>query len=294
MPKPMAPDAAPGPLRLPKPEEHPDLFAPATVRCTRPTGLRPPPRPGFQVRLPQPAWWKRPSGWIVPLAAILALLAVMVARLPQEEIFPPVDGNLPVIVVDAGHGGHDSGALGNGLCEKQLTLDTALRLEKRLRQRGFRVVLTRNDDRFLSLFDRPQIANELPNALFVSIHYNDNTTASGDGVETFYAVRKAGWLPVSVNGANGCEVLAQCVQSALVSTLGVTDRGAKPRQLAVVRYARCPAVLVEGGFINNPAEARKLALPEYREMVATAIADGVAAYQQLRTRTEKDPHLAQR
>lgn len=293
MPKPLTPSAAPAPLRLPKPEEHPDLFAPAGVRGAGPV-LRPAPAPGFQVRLPQPAWWKQPSGWIAPLVAVLAVLAWLVARLPREEIFPAVDGSLPVIVVDAGHGGHDSGALGNGLCEKHLTLDTALRLEKHLRQRGFRVLLTRRDDRFLSLYERPQLANELPNALFVSIHYNDNTTASGDGVETFYAVRKAGWLPVTVQGANACEVFAQCVQSSLVSTLGVTDRGTKARQLAVVRYARCPAVLVEGGFINNPAEARKLAVPDYREMVAKAIADGVAGYQRARTQPAKDPQIARR
>ena len=66
----------------------------------------------------------------------------------------------------------------------------------------------------------------------------------------------------------------------MVEQLGVTDRGAKPRQLAVVRLTRCPAVLVEGGFLNNPAEAKNLAREEYRERLASAVADGVAAYHQ--------------
>ncbi len=254
--------------------------------------------PGFRMKLPQPSRWKRPSMWIVPLVAILTVLVIMVVRLPREEQFPAVDGRLPTIVIDAGHGGHDSGALGNGLCEKALTLDTALRLERQLRKRGFAVVLTRRDDRFLELFDRSQVANELPRALFVSVHFNDNTTSSGDGVETFYAARKAGWLPASTGAespeAMACATFAQSVQASLVSALGVTDRGAKPRQLAVVRYARCPAVLVEGGFINNPAEARRLALPEYREIIATAIANGVVAYQQQCDRAAKAGQLAGR
>jgi N-acetylmuramoyl-L-alanine amidase len=230
----------------------------------------------------------------VPLAFVLALLVVLVMHRPRATpALPPTDERLPTIVVDAGHGGHDSGALGNGLCEKDLTLDTALRLERLLRARGYPVVLTRSDDRFLSLYERSEVANELPNALFVSIHFNDNTTASGDGIETFYAAQKAAWIPAALGGEEcGCCAFAQCVQTAVVAGLGATDRGARPRQLAVVRYARCPAVLVEGGFINNPWEARKVGQPEYREKLAASIAEGIAAFQFRREQAGRDARIA--
>ena len=166
----------------------------------------------------------------------------------------------------------------------------ALRLERQLRERGFPVVLTRRDDTFVELFDRAQVANAIPRVLFVSIHFNDNTTAAGDGVETFYATEKIvpgneGWSiarmfkrkPEPPPADNGL-AFAEFVQGAVVVGLGITDRGAKARDLAVVRYTRCAAVLVEGGFLNNPREARKLAQPAYRERLATAIAEGVAAY----------------
>ena len=197
---------------------------------------------------------------------------------------------VPVIVVDAGHGAHDKGATANGLVEKQLTLDTALRLERLLKQRGFTVAMTRRDDTFIALYDRTKVANQYPHALFVSIHFNDSTTGSGDGVETFYASEKVvassgGWFskkvepPPADNGAG----FAQVVQSAIVSRLGVTDRGTKSRSFAVVRHTRCPAILVEGGFVNNPAESHKLREPAYREKLAGAIADGIAMYFQKTT-----------
>jgi N-acetylmuramoyl-L-alanine amidase len=218
--------------------------------------------------------------------------------LPQGPDAPSlalINPGFPTVVVDAGHGGGDSGALNNGLREKDLALDTALRVERHLRRLGFSVVLTRRDDRFLELFERAHIANQIPRALFVSIHFNDNTTASGDGIETFYAVQKTAfptreWSlktafleapeppPIDQGAA-----FAQCIQDTLIARLGVTNRGAKPRQLAVVRLTRCPAVLVEGGFLNNPVEARKLAQAAYREDLAAAIAEGVAIYQAERT-----------
>ncbi len=224
--------------------------------------------------------------------------------LDEQGIFLPPNRTLPTVVVDAGHGGHDSGALRNGLREKDLALDTALRLERQLRARGFPVVLTRRDDTFVELFERAQVANAIPRALFVSIHFNDNTAAAGDGVETFYATDKIvpnneGW---SITGmferrhepppADNGFAFAQCVQGAVVVGLDITDRGVKARDLAVVRYARCAAVLVEGGFLNNPREAKKLAQPAYRERLATAIAEGVAAYERERMDSARPGKIA--
>jgi len=222
------------------------------------------------------------------------------------EDYGTPDLSLPTIIVDAGHGGHDGGARNNGLCEKDLTLDTAKRLERLLRKCGFPVVMTRRDDRFVELFERAKIANKHPRALFVSIHFNDNTTASGDGVETFYAAQKAsfnddGWSltglfkskPDAPPEDHGL-AFAQAVQSSIVSSLRVTDRGTKARQFAVVRLTRCPAVLVEGGFLNNPTEARRLCEPAYREKLAAAIADGVQAYHRARVEEAQSARLARR
>lgn len=205
-----------------------------------------------------------------------------------------VESTVPVIVIDAGHGAHDNGATRNGLMEKQLTLDTALRVERLMQKRGFTVVMTRRDDTFVELYDRAQIANRYSRALFVSIHFNDSTTGSGDGVETFYASEKVapstgGWFSKKVEAppADNGAAFAQVVQSAIVARLGVTDRGTKGRSLAVVRHTRCPAILVEGGFVNNPADARKLRDPAYREKLASAIVDGISLYH--RQRTEAPP-----
>ena len=247
---------------------------------------------------------------VLPVVGLLMLLtgAWMLFSSSSDfwDDFGAPDMALPTIVVDAGHGGHDTGARNNGLREKDLTLDTAKRLERMLRKLGFPVVMTRKDDRFIELFERASIANRLPRALFVSVHFNDNTTASGDGVETFYAGRKAafsddGWsltgmfkskpeAPPEDHGA----AFAQTVQANIVSKLRVTDRGAKPRQFAVVRLTRCPAVLVEGGFLNNPAEARRLCEPAYREQLAAAIAGGVQDYHRMRVEQAQAAKVAQR
>jgi N-acetylmuramoyl-L-alanine amidase len=125
-------------------------------------------------------------------------------------------------------------------------------------------------------------------------------------VETFYAQQKAafstdGWSLAGLFEGEGeappldqGESFARAVQASMVTQLGATDRGAKPRQLAVVRLTRCPAVLVEGGFLNNAAEARKLATPEYRERLASAVADGITAYIQQKMAEQQDARVAGR
>ena len=241
------------------------------------------------------------------LGLLLAGAWMLVPRGPDENFAASAEANFsqPTIVIDAGHGGHDNGASRNGLREKDLTLDTALRLEKKLRALGFPVVMTRRDDRFLELTDRSDVANKIPRAIFVSIHFNDNTSASGDGVETYYASEKTlpaseGWSPVgwfkekpepppTDNGLG----LARAVQTAVVGGLGAVDRGVKQARYVVIRQTRCPAVLVEGGFINNPAQARAIAKPDYRERLATAVAEGVSAYQRQRVLEAHRPNLAQ-
>lgn len=205
----------------------------------------------------------------------------------------------PTIIVDAGHGGQDEGARRNGLLEKNLTLDTALRLEAKLRLLGFPVVLTRRDDRYVELSERSDVANRYPHALFISIHFNDFAAASGQGVETFYASDKAmetedGWFFVEVlhpgpevPPADNGMTFARTVQTAVVKGLGVSNRGVKPAGYAVIRHSRCPAILIEGGFINNPAQAKEIGRPEYREKLAAAIATAIATYHRQCAETER-------
>ena len=251
-----------------------------------------PPSSGTRSRIP-PFQWKSPRTWlpVVALAMLVTGAWMLIPRGMEDETrLPAPDRSLPTVVVDAGHGGEDSGASRNGLREKDLTLDVARRIERRLRSQGFPVVMTRRDDRLVSLLERSQVANRIPRALFISIHFNDSSTGAGEGVETFYAEQKDafsddGWsfakifrrrreAPPLDQGAS----FARSVQMSMVSNLSVADRGAKPRQLSVVRRTRCPAVLVEGGFLNNPADARKIAREDYRDRLAEAIADGTVLY----------------
>ena len=215
-------------------------------------------------------------------------------------------GSLSVII-DPGHGGEDTGAVSQGVVEKDLNLDVGRRIAQSLISRGVTVRLTREDDHFISLEERVRIGNAQPGTVFVSIHFND---ASGDGrvamnrasgIETFYSQNKAmsasagGWMWASLFGAGSKAdptaardvelwsaregaTLAQSIQGALVASTAAADRGIKERSLYVTRRVRGPSVLVEGGFVSHPAEAKLLGDPGYRQKLADAIADGIIKY----------------
>lgn len=211
-------------------------------------------------------------------------------------------GALPTVVIDPGHGGKDEGARGRGLVEKQLTLDLALRVDKRLKTFGFPTVLTRSDDRFVSLPERAVIANKIEDALFVSLHFNKNSESTAAGIETFYETEKvppgAEWTWIGffnqgdTSQCESGETLAGYVQTSLVLRTEATNRGIKQRDLFVCRHVRGPSVLVEGGFLSNPVEARLLGNPEYRERLATAVVEGVMSYVKSRPRVPEPAKLA--
>jgi N-acetylmuramoyl-L-alanine amidase len=197
------------------------------------------------------------------------------------------------IVLDAGHGGRDSGARNPalGLSEKSLALDIARRLATLLREQGHQVSFTRNDDRFIELEDRPAIANRRQADLFVSIHFNAFSSASVAGVETF-AYTNA-WQPSTgrarlhssdkraypANRHDPWNLLAAYyVQSALVATTGAEDRGVKRARFTVLQSLQCPGVLVELGFITNPYEGRRIASGAYRDLLARSLARGILTY----------------
>lgn len=241
-----------------------------------------------------------PCVGLVVLAGCLTFIVAPDEETTEESRLAAALGSLPTVVIDPGHGGKDNGALSHGLKEKELSLDLALRLEKTLKTFGLPTVLTRRDDTYLSLAERAAVANKIENAIFVSLHFNHSRNSAATGVETFYATEKVApesawaWVgmftkPEGEPAADNGEDLAGYIQAALVSHTDAANRGIKQRPLYVVRHTRCPAVLVEGGFLNNPLDARLLANGAYLDRLAKAIAEGVLTFQKNRPRTAPAP-----
>lgn len=167
------------------------------------------------------------------------------------------------VVIDAGHGGRDSGAVArNRILEKNATLDVARHLNSSLRAAGFKTVMTRKSDTFVALTKRAKISNRQDNAIFVSVHFNNSPKRSSRGVETYYK------SPPS-------RVIAQRIQNRLLELPGMTNRGVKTANFKVLRLARYPAVLVECGFLSNGTEAKRIAVANYRKQIADKIADAI-------------------
>jgi N-acetylmuramoyl-L-alanine amidase len=215
-------------------------------------------------------------------------------RLPESDRRPTVaDGPIRRVIIDAGHGGQDSGAIRNGVLEKDLTLDVARKLDRLLRAQGLETVLTRAGDETVSLAGRAEIANRERDSIFVSIHFDEGGRAAATGVQTFYAARQVpaesgirSWLPfwqrVSSEPTNlESQSLAGFVQQAMVARTQAFDRGTRAQQFYVVANVRHPAVLVEGGFLSNTDDIAKLQSEAYREQLARAISEGIARYREV-------------
>ena len=168
------------------------------------------------------------------------------------------------VIIDAGHGGKDSGAVSphTGMKEKDLALDTAKRIASDLR-RDFKVIMMRGDDTFIDLDDRVASANQYGGAILVSMHYN--SSASGiRGPETYY------WR-VDSHG-----LAVRCQQAmASVSPMESGNRGMVRRRIRLTRNPEIPCLLLEGGYLSHPAESRLIADAGYRQKLATAIAAAI-------------------
>ena len=194
-----------------------------------------------------------------------------------------------IVVIDAGHGGQDSGTVHNGIMEKDLALDIARRVDRLFRARKISTRLTRNGDYYVSLASRVASANQEPEAVFVSIHF-DEAQATAAGVETYYAAHQVprqptlvSWLPfwraATAEPANlESQNLAGAVQEALIANTQAANRGTRAQQFYVIANVRHPAVLVEGGFLTNKNDVSKLTTDQYREELAAAIVEGVLRY----------------
>jgi len=247
-------------------------------------------------------------------------VAVDANAVPARAAVPTADGETSLvralglkigrIVIDAGHGGHDSGTLGaDGIEEKDVVLDVALRLGKLLHDRlGSEIIYTRSDDTFIPLETRTAIANKAQADLFLSIHANSSLDASARGVETYYlnftsspdaletAARENAVSDQSIHQLSDLvkkialkdkieesREFAGDVQQGLYGGLqkgnaGLKDRGVKKAPFVVLIGANMPSILAEISFVTNEKDARQLQEPEYRERVAESLYKGVAKY----------------
>ena len=232
--------------------------------------------------------------WIGLLLMLVSFVWLQVTAVPRSvtRLEPASPRNAPfaLVVIDPGHGGQDSGTIKNGMVEKELALDVAHRVERLLRERGFVVALTRADDTYVSLQDRASMANNQPESVFVSIHFDEAGRTAATGIETYYAAhavsfpeRVASWLPFLHRTSSEppnleSQSLAAFVQEALVVRTQATNRGTRAEQFYVIANVRHPAVLVEGGFLTNKEEVVRLANADYRQQMAAGIADGIVQY----------------
>ena len=169
-----------------------------------------------------------------------------------------------IICIDAGHGGKDPGAVGNGVIEKNVALKTALAVGELLKKQGFEVVYTRTSDVFVNLNERCRIANAKNADLFISVHVNSATNTDAKGTET---------LCYSKNE------FAYIVQKGLISALKTNDRGLKERKdLAVLNGTKMTAVLLELGFLSNADEAKMFKKESFYSNAANAVVKSVCSY----------------
>jgi len=173
------------------------------------------------------------------------------------------------VVIDPGHGGADKGAYWGGVRESTLNLNVSKKLEYYLKKKGISSTLTRRSDVFLSLPRRAAVANRYKGAVLVSVHFNASTRTAAKGVETFYA------------SAEGRKLASQ-IQRRMVSRLKVTDRGVRLGKFHVLMNSRCPAVLVECGFISNSRERMRSSTQWYQATCASSIADALVCYRKTR------------
>lgn len=171
------------------------------------------------------------------------------------------------IVLDAGHGGKDQGASAGNVLEKEINLEITKKTKKILEEAGYRVAMVREDDTFVELAQRAAYANQKEARVFVSIHCNSAEEAA-DGIETFYAERKA---------EKSLE-LAQDIQEHMIAWTGARDREVKTADYAVILRTDMAAALTEVGFLSDAAECEALQQESYQEKLAEGIAEGILTY----------------
>ncbi|MBD0336079.1 MAG: DUF3747 domain-containing protein [Cyanobacteria bacterium Co-bin13] len=180
---------------------------------------------------------------------------------------PSVPQGQRVVVIDAGHGGRDPGAVGiGGIQEKEINLTIANRVQQRLQEAGFTVLMTRSDDREIDLEPRVAYAQRANADIFVSIHANAISMSRPDvnGLETYYY--------------SSGQRLAQVIHNSILRRTDMRDRGVRQARFYVLRYSSMPAVLVETGFVTGSQDAARFQNMNSRMQIADAIAEGILEY----------------
>ncbi len=277
---------------------------------------------GEMVKLDRPAAMSG-GALLVPVSFVKSNLGRMAGYVRPEKI-PQIEGpkrfTIKAIVIDAGHGGKDPGAIGrrSRSKEKDLTLRVARKLRDILQDAGIKVTMTRDSDVFIPLQRRSRIANESGADLFVSVHINASRTRSLSGFECYYLsnatddnaraieafensslrmnesasaehsklLDKTLWdMALTENRIESAE-LASYICDAVDSSFVMGNRGIRSARFYVLKYTNIPAVLVEAGYLSNKYEELKLKDPEFLERIAESVADGILKYKIEYERTE--------
>ncbi len=224
----------------------------------------------------------------------ILISAMDVTKIIEPVMRPSLIKNaapIRTVVLDAGHGGHDSGAKGSKGIEKEAALDVVLRAKRLLEQNGYTVHLTRSRDVFVPLEERAAFANKFPNAIFISVHFNKSLTGGASGIETF-ALAPRGVPSMDEENFSYSDLkqhrghardpeniaLATALHSSMLRHMRLFDRGIKRARFVVIRDIAIPGVLLEGGFMNHPVDGRMIASSQYRDAFARAILEGVSRY----------------
>ncbi|REB08521.1 cell wall hydrolase [Sporosarcina sp. BI001-red] len=190
---------------------------------------------------------------------------------PDPTPVPTPPGKKPLsditVVIDAGHGGWDPGSSGNGFIEKNVTLNVAKKMEKYYAKVPMKAIMTRTDDTYISPSARGAYPKKVKGDIFVSIHTNSHTGGAANGTETFYYTKSAAVNP----NVSQSKALAQYVQNRQLEAWGLTDRGVKEGNFAVLRENNVPAVLAELGFITNKKDIGIMGTEAGREKMARGL-----------------------
>ena len=237
--------------------------------------------------------------WLL-LPVVARYRSLCVAQLDVDRTLRPLlsppraqsGTKIRTICLDPGHGGKDPGNEVGSNQEKHFTLLLAQEVRSELARAGIKATLTRTTDTFVDLPTRPELAKRRGTDLFVSLHFNaaDAGRSTVQGAEVYCLTpvgasstnargegAGAGWFTGNQHDDQNL-FLAYQVQKSLTRYLAVADRGVRRARFAVLRDAVMPAVLIEAGFMSNPAEGRKIFTSEYRQKMARAIVDGLLAY----------------
>lgn len=220
--------------------------------------------------------------------------AMDVAKIIEPVLRPNKIKNshkIDTVILDPGHGGHDTGASNRWGAEKNFTLDAANYARQQLVAAGYKVEMTRTNDNFVTLGERTKFANKFQNAIFISIHFN--WSGNAEGIETYSlappgvvsnavldregAFSNTAWCPGNAEDEKNI-ALAAAVHASVLTKLSMFDRGVKHSRFFVLRNTKIPAVLVECGFLSSAGEGQRIATPLYRQQLGLAITQAVKNY----------------